>query len=284
MHSLKKEIDIIFFTYKSDELCLEQSIRAIRKTFPEATVYIYDDALYPVDTFYRELGDVYTQTHFKRNGNLKGKECCLGMYNIFNNHKNKYIIKVDSDTLVTGKDWLEPLLTNQCKFLGFTVEEHGFPYVCGPCYAFHSSIMPPIIKMAELTTSFNRMLHWPEDYVLGRLAALYLNDSDYCVQHINKSPKRFSGWIYSNAELNGTYYFMDYLFSPRFESVEICTFGNRNLIDVVDNMQKREIAANAMKEYLNYKYDKTLPADYKERIKTIQTYNFSQVLNYPDES
>lgn len=120
---MKNKIGIVIFSYYKDEnflaLCLKGLMHTIKK-HPQYNVKLFvvddstmerqiDTSLLPLEECGDSLEIMYS--NFKRNGNLQGFECMVGMLNIYKNlieiHDFDYIMKFDSDCVLNDLTFLK---------------------------------------------------------------------------------------------------------------------------------------------------------------------------------
>lgn len=103
------------FTYAKDSAKSAQSVRSIRRIYPDAPIYLWEDHQRPLDPDLDYMDAIIRPTTFRRAGNLNGPECVLGMrecYRIgYEEHPDAQChIKFDPDSLMLRADQLDSLV------------------------------------------------------------------------------------------------------------------------------------------------------------------------------
>lgn len=94
-----------------------ECVACASRTFPEARVIVADDSNSPMPEQYRDAcsygADIVT-TDFDRGRNLNGPEAVRGILALLSNEAadDDIVLKVDPDTALIGRSWLQPMLTN----------------------------------------------------------------------------------------------------------------------------------------------------------------------------
>ncbi len=113
---MEKPTKIVFniWTYKNDEEKVFWCVKSIQKFLSPyiAGIYIWDDGLNPMSLKnterLRKIGCIVNQTFYKRNGNLIGQECILGMIENYiqavRETNADFFAKIDPDVLVISKN------------------------------------------------------------------------------------------------------------------------------------------------------------------------------------
>lgn len=158
------------FTCARDADLLPLWAEAIQRAAPGAPMFAAVDA---ADADMQLPADVRRLvTSFPRNGTLNGQDAVLGILSTINEvaHATSLpVVKIDSDTLLAGAQWLEYLTSHDLDAVFF---EGGYTTTAtGICYA----IAP---RMAEALVKLNRRWPWlpsdrcPEDRTICHLATL----------------------------------------------------------------------------------------------------------------
>lgn len=127
-----------YFTFSLDGETVIQAVRSLRRTYPDNPVHIVQDAAALLSQEHRDILASYNckfcMSDFPRNGNLNGKACTLGILSQLRATGSDWVVKIDSDTVVT-KDLFNPLMaTNKrAQFLYQDPTQHDWCY--GLCYA-----------------------------------------------------------------------------------------------------------------------------------------------------
>lgn len=155
---------VVIFTYTKDaELAEVAAAAAIRAG---ASVLLVWDREIPPDAEQRTPDAIHTASTFPRNGNLNGRECCLGILDIFNSVAEgvDWVVKVDSDTLISAR-LLERLESSRKDSEGFYVLNTATPW-WGCCYALRSAT---VRKLSEIAQSWNFQGACPEDHTIYQM-------------------------------------------------------------------------------------------------------------------
>jgi hypothetical protein len=224
----------IWFTFGPDGPCLIESVAAFRQTAgSDALVAVIDDANHPLSTDCLQLvdPDIYRRSTFPRGGNLRGWPCVFGMLeamaSVCAQAEQPGCLKVDSDTLILGLNWLN----KDAPLCGFMTGRHA--YAMGMCYWLQAK------TVAEIRTSFeSRWLQrdWQvaEDQTITSEAIW--RHGPACLLH-TWDRKIAGGWQYGGTD------------ETRFDSCEVVTFGNRRLIKGSGGNDARKHAALIMGQY-----------------------------------
>lgn len=117
-----------------------------------------------------EHGAAYMRSSFRRNGNLNGKECVVGMLEIMDAHSEGFdwIVKLDSDTVPLRR--LASFLDCQRTFEAVgnvTCAGNGEGFImCGACYALTPRVIRAVRSRAYTLDSEGK---WPEDQTISML-------------------------------------------------------------------------------------------------------------------
>lgn len=102
----------IWYSFKNDQLCLEQSVRSFRASYPNACIVICDDQKNPCDPDLIKKIDPqeYHQRSWDSLGNLNGWQCVRQMMLMQCELHDLYPLaqgscKVDCDTIITDSSW-----------------------------------------------------------------------------------------------------------------------------------------------------------------------------------
>lgn len=116
----------LWFTYQDDGLCLMESVRAFRRTFPDAPICLMDEKARPLTPEHRAaIAPDYYGTRPSW-GNLNGWAACEGILEtqemLCDEFSLQGIIKIDSDTLLLSDRWLD----RACPFAGVSIGQQLF--------------------------------------------------------------------------------------------------------------------------------------------------------------
>jgi len=150
----------VIFTWPPDYLMAALASRALRRSGVRVVLAIdRKDPLPAVE------GCEVVVTDFPRNGNLNGKECVEGILRTLEEQsrpEDPWVLKVDSDALVTGVKWLEG---REEEAVGMFHPGHrGF---FGFCYGIRRTALPGMRERAAQLKDDPGMY---EDVTMGELA------------------------------------------------------------------------------------------------------------------
>ena len=199
--------NFIMYGFKRDEDFAALSTKAIARLLREGERLIFlDDVFNPVSDEFRKAleetpGVEYAQTYHPRNGNLIGPKPCVENFNLLAQYaheaKDSIVVKVDCDTMVLGRDWLDQFAKDDRKLLagGFMGQVN---YMFGLCYAIKAPLADWLVKDAKVNPPW---IHCYEDYeVSHRVHAA--NPS--CIKRYHLADPRGSKWVcLSPKELSG---------------------------------------------------------------------------------
>lgn len=168
-----------------------ECVACAAQTFPEARIIIADDssALMPDQYFSacREAGAGFLITGFDRGRNLNGPEAVRGILALLSSEAadNDIVLKVDPDTAIIGRSWLQPMLDNP--EIPFTAcgDERQATYGC--CYALRGRT---VRELAAVMQDAPLSPICPEDITIGR----YIRDHyDGSKVYYPWTPERWDG-------------------------------------------------------------------------------------------
>ena len=171
-----------------------ECVACASRTFPEARVIVADDSNSPMPEQYRDAcsygADIVT-TDFDRGRNLNGPEAVRGILALLSNEAadDDIVLKVDPDTALIGRSWLQPMLTNPEIPFSACGDERQAAYGC--CYALRGHIareLSAIMQDAPLSPIC------PEDITIGRYILDHYDGSKMyypwtCLLYTSQSPR-----------------------------------------------------------------------------------------------
>lgn len=140
----------VCFTCKRDEALLQLHYQSIKRIDKEAIVnYIIDET--EADDIVLPAGSKGFTTNFNRNGNLIGFDALKGILNTFKYisqlNNNQPIVKIDSDIILTDREWLELIFSGDVSMIGISPAS---TFTCsGGCYALTYKCLCDIIDFIE---------------------------------------------------------------------------------------------------------------------------------------
>lgn len=137
-------IAIHWFTYSGDSGILQYSIKAARKTFPEARLIVIDDERNPVPESVKieccQLGAEWRSSSWDRGENLRGQEAITGILEEMIKSNADICLKLDPDTIVAKRSWLDRFESSD---YGLTAADaRGGMYGCA--YAIKQDFLIPL--------------------------------------------------------------------------------------------------------------------------------------------
>lgn len=162
----------IVYGYKEDERMARSCLwclARIRKGDDKVT--FLDDTFNPCSSefvaYAKSLGVEYTQTYHFRRGNLIGPEHTQNNFRLLEKYsRDDYqgiAVKVDCDTLVIGREWLDRFIADESKQVaaGFMSQCN---YMFGLCYAIRHDTAKRLVDDLEQNPPFHSCL---EDYEIS---------------------------------------------------------------------------------------------------------------------
>ncbi len=232
----------VWFTYRNDALCLEQSVRAFRHVAGgEAIVCVLDDAKarLPVERINTVRPDHYEVTDWPRRRNLVGWDqavCGLEAYlRMAEKFEGDGVVKIDCDTLLLDGSWVD----RSRDLDGW--EAPRFPHMAGICYWVGR-------QGAERVLHGIKDLRWLDHGKSGEDLIYSCWFRQYCdrVQLRPFDLKQFRGVQYTP---QGDMQSADY------SQTRVLTFGNRTLMkEVPCGPERFERAALFMSRFLQEKW------------------------------
>lgn len=158
------------FTCARDADLVPLWAEAIRRHFPSAKLAAAVDAADADMPLPKNILRIVTD--FPRGGNLNGIPAVagiLGTIALLGEHFQLPVVKIDTDTILTGSSWLDMLAGHH--YLGF---EGGSPmYASGICYAMTPFGARHLLKKIS-PWPWQTKGKFPEDETICRLAQMYL--------------------------------------------------------------------------------------------------------------
>ncbi|MCC8149081.1 hypothetical protein [Akkermansia sp.] len=183
-----------------------ECVACAAQTFPEARIIVANDGNNPMPDQCRDACscDVVT-TDFERGRNLNGPEAVRGILSLLSCgvQDDDIILKVDPDTALIGRSWLQPMLDNP--EIPFSACGTDYQAAYGCCYALRGHIareLSVIMQDAPLSAIC------PEDITIGRYI---LDHYDGSKIYYPWSPERWDGlfsawrWQCGGKATTGTY-------------------------------------------------------------------------------
>lgn len=179
------KIAAVWFSFAPDQCLLLESVRAFRRTLPEAALTVCDDGFCALPRLVRdrlaEWGVTYRKTFYPRGGHLLGPENLKGQVAemVRAAEGADVLVKIDCDTLLLRADWVEALADEpQALLAGSYKGLHNYPM--GHCYAVRAAVLPELLKDVETYPGWAACF---EDYEIGtRLHRLAGGDMDYALR------------------------------------------------------------------------------------------------------
>lgn len=167
-----------------------ECVMCAAQTFPDARAVVADDSNAPMPDQYRDScswgADIVT-TDFNRGRNLNGPEAVRGILSLLAGDAadDDIILKVDPDTALLGRSWLQPMVDNPD--MPFTACGTSYQAAYGCCYAIRGRVareLSAIMQDAPLSPVC------PEDITIGRYI---LDHYDGSRIHYPWTPERWDG-------------------------------------------------------------------------------------------
>jgi hypothetical protein len=229
----------IFFTFALDSECLIESVAAYRSVYKDGIVAICDDADKSIDddTIAKIDPDYYEQRAWDSKYNLNGWPAVRGilefqkkMHELFPGHKGA--LKIDCDTLLLGKDWID----EDAPICGVDAGDSTFFY--GICRYLSESAVNDILNFIK-----NKVI-WEdkkvaEDATIANCAMLLYG-------------QKCKRWDWADVAMSYNYRYL----TANTKFKPIVTFGNRSEITLDSDGDRRTTAAIHM-GYYRRKYIET---------------------------
>ena len=159
------------FTCKRDEALLPLHYAAIMKADPLAEVY------YQVEDKDSDIripeGSYLLPASWQHNGNLCGLEALKGMlhtYKLVADNTNRAVVKIDADTILLSKGWLNIVGSGKADMVGYAPMTN---YYCkGTIYALSKQGINAVIEQLQSGTYWECNSPRIEDGVISMLAAI----------------------------------------------------------------------------------------------------------------
>lgn len=210
---------VCIFCYSGDSDILPLCVESVRHTFPTAAIHVFDDEQDPIYTHaWKAISQYsvnYKTTSFPRGGNLRGKDCIMGMLLEMKKAGRgcDSVIKADCDTLVMGRKWHDDFLDSHRHAVASL--RHGSLF-SGICYSLKTDFLDRLIRRLE-------PLPLPEtageDVVIGALTSMYAYPHGY-IYHLPQSREnqtsRWTAYNYAEPVSPGKY----------ARLFDVVTFGN----------------------------------------------------------
>ena len=228
-----------WFSFRGDQECLEQSVRAFRRVYGrDVPICVFDDQADPMEEdFVASLSpSLYVLTTWERKGNLNGRECVLGILNCLAlacaTTRARYVAKVDCDTILF-RPWAD--LESAIAFQGIFWWPRALATGC--FYVFRADAPEKLLSWMLVRRVLDGDGVFEEDRTISFYSAVVF-PRGVVIRHDGCGAKRriAGGWIYSPKTSKLSDFAEDYC---------IANFGDRHQMpDDWDNVRKRrEVAA-----------------------------------------
>lgn len=216
---MNSQITIHCFVYNGDADVIEETVRCAQQALPEARLVIIDDFNNPcpqeVQEQIKKLGCEWRSTTWSRRGNLRGKECIVGILSelLSSIHDdNDVLIKMDADTCLMNGDDIRCFAQDPSKVLcaagELDVRVYGYCY-CIRGYAVKNAL--EYIKSLEISDIA------AEDVVIGfSLCQLY---PDLTSRTLYKTDAKGAKWT--------AYHWWYYPDTQYYHDASVITVGNK---------------------------------------------------------
>ena len=255
---IKNKLAICIFTFKGDNRCVSQCIKALEKHRANLVfdIFLIDDGLCPLDDIPENV--FYSKSHYFRNGNLNGAECAQGqmmeMLRCARKASAEYVMKLDSDMIVNSFDnFLAPLWENPDSVVGFKLNPR-MNYVAGVCYVFpvkglYNGIRDFAVWYKKESETEEFAAHCPEDWAVSRCITAV---NDYTMIQFNQV-ENSENWLLSPFDFDILEDVENIKIHPliwhRYRIYDFVNFGNRYQLKCEN---PREVAAECMKQYMDF--------------------------------
>lgn len=199
---MKRNIHIHIFTYSGDSYIIKETVMCAIQALPEAHVVVIDEedksSSPEIRQEIEDLGVEWRVSSWPRRGNLRGKECVLGilseMYSSAEGD-NDLLIKLDADSCLMNGDEFRDFYDDTSKIMcaAGAVDEriHGFCY----CIRAHA-----VKRALECLTVLEIPEHAPEDILIGMTIYHLFPGPECLVIHspvdVDSTWKAFNWWDY----------------------------------------------------------------------------------------
>lgn len=215
------QIIIHAFVYEGDQDIILETILCAQQAMPSARIVVIDDANAPcpvkVQEKAQELGVEWRLSAWKRGGNLRGKECILGILDAMQqsaSSPNDTLVKIDADTCLLRGESLEQFAAGD-KVLWSSGYIDVRIYGC--LYAIKSHAL---VKTRAYIESLSLEPNAPEDIIIGfSLMHVFPDASLYEIEAPRGSNNPEGAWT--------AYQWRDYPNVGRYQHLSVVTTGNR---------------------------------------------------------
>lgn len=220
---MKKEgkkplIHIHIFTYYGDCYIVKETVMCAKQALPEANVVVIDEGEKQTPPNIRkeieDLGAEWRISTFPRRGNLRGKECVMGILTEMlasAMSDQDLLIKLDADTCLMNGEELRTFAENSQKIMCACGAMDDRIYGC--CYGIKAHAVD---KALQYIRPLNIPEHAPEDIMIGLSIFNLFPDPD--VHTIHSTAKAGTTWKVFN--------WWDYPDPRKYRLATITTTGN----------------------------------------------------------
>lgn len=162
-------ITIYIPTYAGNGPEAVECVACAAQTLPAARIIIADDYTNSMPMQFmracQDAGAEMVYTHFARGHNLNGPEAVRGILALLSGgaQDDDIILKVDPDTAIIGRSWLQPMLDNP--EIPFTACGDDWHAAYGCCYALRGRVAKDLCAVMQ-TAPLSPVC--PEDIIIGR--------------------------------------------------------------------------------------------------------------------
>lgn len=233
-------ISVNWFSFRGDADSLKVSLRAARRSLPDAKLCVWDDGGKPGASMLesdvaeiRDLCDVFELTTFDRRGNLNGVPCILGEIDCYLASVADVAIKCDCDTLFLRPGYFADAFRKDRNLLGAGIrcpKTNGF---WGPCYGYRREVLP---ALREEMSKRCWTCPLPEDLTMS-IWARQAAPSRTRIFEYNKKGRGHVGYNYRTSRTLASY----------VRDWDVITFGGRFAMDNIPGDQRRNFQAATMR-------------------------------------
>lgn len=254
-------IAFVNFTYSKHGAASIQTMRSVQRVYPMARCICVDDYFSPMTqielTQLQAMGVEVWTSKFERGGNLNGYECILNIMNHLLATGTDYIVKIDSDVILTGQV-VEPLIASgkrvqwcvapvrsvALEAMTLSFGDNIIDYGLGLCYVYERQFLAVIRDKFTKNPPERQEEDVAQHYLAKQVGLEY-------IQPLQGGGRRPEFWMYDYSIVDQTpeSFAQDATGRQPVRAV----FGGRYLMDSeLTEDEKCVLMATTMQQYLDY--------------------------------
>lgn len=211
-------IHIHTFAYNGDAYIIRETVMCARQALPDARMVVIEEESKPFAPEVRqeivELGAEHRISTWPRRGNLRGKDCIIGILTEMLSSAlsdNDLLIKLDADTCIINGDEIRAFAEDRNKIMCACGAMHD--RIHGFCYCIRASAVK---KAIDYLHACDIPDHAPEDILIG--LAIYKLFPDESAHTIHSPVKPGATWR--------AFHWWDYPDARKYRQASVITTGN----------------------------------------------------------